>query len=295
MLNQLRAIAVFQKVAETGSFRGAAKALDLSPSVVSHHISTLEAHLGAALLYRSTRRLSLTEAGERLFEAASAMTAAAEAGLASVVQDAGQPTGSLRIAAGAVFQSPPNFDHLAAFKKAHPRVDLSISFSDQKIDLLGSAFDVALRVGWLEDSQYKQRKLATLSRVIVVAHDYLAQRRIPKTLQDLEGWDWIKLAQFPIARQLTGVNDPPPSQFNPPIAMEVDSVAALASATHAGLGVAAIPRILIANDLREGRLVELPSGRELAPASLHAVWPNNVADDGLPVRFVRYLAERMGG
>jgi DNA-binding transcriptional LysR family regulator len=87
MLDQLRAIAVFQKVAEIGSFRGAAKALGLSPSVVSHHVSNLEDHLGKALLYRTTRRLSLTDAGAKLSQAADVMMSAAEVGLASVISD----------------------------------------------------------------------------------------------------------------------------------------------------------------------------------------------------------------
>lgn len=294
MLEQLRAIAVFQKVAETGSFRGAAKALGLSPSVVSHHVSSLEAYLGAALLYRTTRKSSLTEAGERLLEAASAMTAAAETGLAQARADADRPTGRLRVAAaGAVFESPPNFAHLAAFAKEHPLVDLSVSFSDQKIDLLGSAFDVALRVGKVDDSQYKQRKLATLSRVFVAAPDYVALRPLPQTIDDLESWDWIKLAQFPIGRQLAGIEGPAVGDFAPPIALEVDTVAALAAGARAGLGVAAVPRTVVSADLRAGRLIALSPDWELAPVNLYAVWPDNVAEDGLPRRFVRFMAKRM--
>jgi DNA-binding transcriptional LysR family regulator len=294
MLDQLRAMAVFHKVAETGSFRGAAKALGISPSVVSHHVSSLESHLGVALLYRTTRKLSLTDEGAKLSEAAKAMTMAAEAGLSSVVSNEDRPSGRLRIAAaGAVFQASPNFDHLAAFKKAYPGVALSISFSDQKIELLGSEFDVAFRVGWLENSQYKQRKLMELSRVLVVAPDYVSQRRLPSTLADLHSWDWIKLAQLPLARQLSGSDSSLPPTFAPPIAMEVDSVGALAVAARLGLGVAAIPRVLVAADIREGRLTALLSGRDLMPVSVHAVWPNNVAENGLPVRFVRYLADRL--
>lgn len=125
-------MAVFWKVAETGSFRGAAKALDLSPSVVSHHVSSLETHLGTALLYRSTRKLSLTVDGTELFAASGNMVAAAQAGLDAISKRADQPSGRLRVAAaGAVFESSPNFEHLIAFAKEFPKVDLSISFSDQ--------------------------------------------------------------------------------------------------------------------------------------------------------------------
>ena len=197
-------MAVFWKVAETGSFRGAAKALDLSPSVVSHHVSSLETHLGTALLYRSTRKLSLTVDGTELFAASGNMVAAAQAGLDAISKRADQPSGRLRVAAaGAVFESSPNFEHLIAFAKEFPKVDLSISFSDQKIELIGSVFDVALRVGWMEDSQYKSRKLAELSHVIVASSDYLATKAVPKQIHDLSDWAWIKLAMLPISKQLT--------------------------------------------------------------------------------------------
>lgn len=286
-------MAIFWKVVETGSFRAAAKALGLSPSVVSHHVSGLEERLGTALLYRSTRRLSLTEDGVALFAASSDMVEAAQGGLDTLRRRTDQPGGRLRIAAaGAVFQGPPHFDHLIAFAKAYPKVDLSISFSDQRIDLLGSSFDVALRIGWLEDSQYKARKLTGLSRVIVAAPDYLATKPVPRSIEDLADWAWIKLMQAPFSRQLidkAGRAAP----IDPAIGLEVDSVAALCAVARHGMGVAAVPRVLVVDDIRDGRLTVLSPGWELADIGIHAVWPNNVPGDGLPVRFVRFLADRM--
>lgn len=286
-------MAVFWKVAETGSFRAAAKALEISPSVVSHHVSGLEAQLGTALLYRSTRRLSLTEDGAALFAASGAMVEAAQSGLDAIKRRGDLPSGRLRVAAaGAVFQSPPHFDHLVAFAKAFPKVDLSISFSDQKIELLGSAFDVALRIGWLEDMQYKARKLTELTRVLVAAPDYLATRPVPRSISDLADWAWIKLMQVPIGRQLANRSGETPPII-PRTGLEVDSVLALCAAARHGMGVAAVPRVLVAEDLRDARLTALSPAWELAPVAVYAVWPNNVADDGLPVRFSRFLAERM--
>ncbi len=293
MFDHLRAMAVFWKVAETGSFRAAAKALGLSPSVVSHHVSSLEAHLGTALLYRSTRRLSLTEDGAELFAASGNMVSAAQAGLDAIRKRADQPSGRLRVAAaGAVFQSPPHFDHLMAFAKEFPKVDLSISFSDQKIELIGSIYDVALRVGWMEDSQYKARKLAELSRVLVASPDYLATKAVPKQIHDLSDWAWIKLAMFPVSRQLINRAGEAPS-INPETALEVDSVMALCAAARHGMGVAAVPRTLVTADLRDGRLVALSPNWELMPIGVYAVWPNNAAPEGLSVRFVRFMAQQM--
>ncbi|MFT7595197.1 MAG: DNA-binding transcriptional LysR family regulator [Paracoccaceae bacterium] len=293
MIDQLRAMAIFQAVVEAGSFRAAARQLNLSPSVVSHHIAQLEDQLGTALLYRSTRRLSLTDAGGDLLAASADMTAAATRGLNAIRARAGRPSGALRVAAtGAVFEQPPFADHLAEFARDHPDVRLSLSFSDLKIDLIGSAYDVALRIGWLEDSQYKARALAQLPRVLVAAPDYVAKRALPKRIEDLADWDWIKLAQMPIARQLSNAQGEVPA-LSPPIAVEVDSVAALVRFACLGLGVAAIPRQLARDQIADGRLVTLVPNWPLMAATVFAVWPGNAADDSLALYFVRDMARRL--
>ena len=238
MEDQLKAMAVFRKVVETGTFRAAAKALDLSPSVISHHVTQLETSLGAALLYRSTRKISLTSDGHRLFDASTKMIEAAQAGLDAVRSRTELPAGRLKIAVtGAVFENPPYVDHLVAFAKAHPKVDLSVSFSDQKVELVGSAFDAAVRIGWLEDSRYKARKLCDIGRALVASPDYLADRKLPKRVEDLETFDWIKLAQFQVTRQLINKSGETPS-IRPKVAIEVDSAASLRRMALSGMGVA---------------------------------------------------------
>src|SRR5262245_51390457 len=136
MLQRLRAMAVFAKTVECGSFRAAAKALDLSPSVVSHHIAQLEAGLGNALLYRSTRCLSLTSDGEQLLAAARTMLDAAEHGLNQAAWRAHEPSGHLTITALAVLMSGPLAEDLAAFARAFPKVTLTIHATETVIDLI---------------------------------------------------------------------------------------------------------------------------------------------------------------
>ena len=293
MMDQFKAMAVFRAVVETGSFRGAAKALDLSPSVISHHITQLETKLGAALLYRSTRKLSLTSDGHRLFDASTKMVEAAQAGLDAIRGRVEQPSGRLKVAVtGAVFENPPYVDHIVAFAKAHPKVDLSVSFSDQKIELIGSVFDAAVRIGWLDDSRYRTRKLRDIGRVLVASQDYLQDRRLPKKVEDLESFDWIKLAQFPVNKQLINKSGDVPT-IRPRIAIEVDSAAALRRMVLAGMGVAAIPRILVAPDIINGRLIELKPRWDLMAAGAYAVWPNNVSETSLTIRFVNFLAKEL--
>jgi DNA-binding transcriptional LysR family regulator len=293
MINQFKAMAVFRAVVETGTFRGAAKALNLSPSVISHHITQLEANLGTALLYRSTRKISLTSDGHRLFDASTKMVEAAQTGLDAIRSRAEQPSGRLKVAVtGAVFENPPYVDHITAFAKAHPKVDLSVSFSDQKIELIGSVFDAAVRIGWLDDSRYKTRKLCDIGRALVASQDYLQGRKPPKIVEDLETFDWIKLAQLPVNRQLINKSGDVPT-IRPRIAIEVDSAAALRRMALAGMGVVAIPRVLVASDIIDGRLIELKPRWDLMAAAAYAVWPNNVSETSLTIRFVNFLAKEL--
>jgi len=286
-------MAVFRKVVETGTFRVAAKALDLSPSVVSHHVTQLEANLGSALLYRSTRKISLTSDGHRLFDASTKMIEAAQAGLDAIRSHTKQPAGRLKIAVtGAVFENPPYVDRIVAFAKAHPNVDLSVSFSDQKVELIVSAFDAAVRIGWLEDSRYKTRKLCDIGRALVASPDYLADKKLPKKVEDLETFDWIKLGQFPVTKQLISKSSEVPS-MRPKGAIEVDSAASLRRMALSGMGVACIPRCLVAPDIMQGRLAELKPRWDLTSAGAHVVWPSNVAEGSLTMRFVNFLAKQM--
>ena len=293
MEDQLKAMAVFRKVVEAGTFRAAAKALNLSPSVISHHVAQLETSLGTALLYRSTRKISLTSDGHRLFDASTKMVEAAQAGLDAIRSHTDLPTGRLKVAVtGAVFENPPYFDHLVAFAKAHPKVELSISFSDQKVELIGSTFDAAVRIGWLEDSRYKTRKLCDIGRALVASPDYLSDKKLPKRVEDLEVLDWIKLAQFPVTRQLINKSGEVPS-IRAKVAIEVDSVASLRRMALSGMGVAAIPRCLVAPDIMEGRLVEIKPRWDLMSPGAYVVWPSNVSEGSLTMRFVNFLAKQM--
>jgi DNA-binding transcriptional LysR family regulator len=292
MIDHLRDLAIFCGVAEAGSFRAGAKKLNLSPSVVSQRVSRLEERLGTALFYRSTRKISLTDDGAELLAASKKMMAAANDGFDAVLRRNNQAADRLRLAVtGNLWEKPPFVDHLISFAKQNPKVDLSISFSDQKVELIGSEFDAALRVGWLEDSNYKARKLMEIERVLIAAPDYVSDRALPRSITDLADWDWVKLAQLPVMKQLTGKDGAAPS-FTPKIAIEVDSIVAMCQMVKSGMGIAAVPRHMVLDDLHDGSLIALSLNWELMTPGVYAVWPNNVAPESLVLRFVRFMAER---
>lgn len=295
MIDQLKSLAVFAKTVELGSFRKAALALSLSPSVISHHVSMLERSLGLPLLYRSTRRLALTPDGEALYDAVREMLEAAERGLDAVSGRSESPSGLLRITAPAFLAETKFCRALAAFSKEHPKVKLSIAFTDARRDLLRDGLDVAIRVGTLEDSTNKSRKLADMRRVLVGSSRYMRDRAMPRTLRELDAWDFVRLS--PRAAEITmtppGRKKPVTLGFAPRIS--VDSAAAIREMVLAGAGLAVLPDLLVRSDLARGSLVEVLPGWRIPLVGVHAVWPGNAQRPGLTLRFVEFMASQLKG
>ena len=290
MIDALRALAVFAKVADLGSFRAAARALSLSPSVVSHHVSELEARLEAPLLYRSTRRLALTPDGEKLVVAARQMVEAAERGLDAVRGSTAAATGALRVTCPAFFAETDFCAGIAAFSTSHPGVELAITFTDAPRDLLRDGLDLAFRIGRLADSTHKTRKLADMHRILVASPRYLAQRRRARVPRDLQGAASIQLSSRPGAYALvsTGGTRRPATVTLAP-AVLVDSASAMRELARAGAGIASLPEVLVRDDLARGRLVDVLPGWRPASVAVHAVWPNNAQRPGLTLRFLEAM------
>lgn len=287
MIDELRALAIFAKVVEAGSFRRAANTLKLSPSVVSHHVAQLEENLGVALLYRSTRRLSLTHEGKKLFMSAEAMLAAAEKGFNSIAYHATEPTGKLNLTVPAMLTRSPLIDAIAAFAKTFSKVALTINFSDIQQDLIREGIDLAIRLGNLKDSGLKAKKLFMMRRKMVVAPHLMNENPSPKRPQDLIKWDWIGFKVRPHTKKLIKKGKIYLLDFEPKII--VDSMDAVCQLAIAGLGIATPPAFLVENEIRRGTLVEPLPEWEAEPIPVYAVWPPNVSKESLTFRFMAFL------
>ncbi len=290
MLDDLRALAVFAKTVQHGSFRAAAKALGLSPSVVSHHVSALERRLAVALLYRSTRHLSLTSEGERLLASARAMLLAAEQGLGGLSGRSLQPFGHLRITLPAFFSRANLITQIAAFAREFPKVTVSMDFSDRPRDLIREGIDLAVRVGDLKDSGLKSTKLFDLQRTLVASPDLVRAHAKPRHPADLAAWDWIGLSmRADTKRFIDRKGAPADVAFTPRIV--VDSVDAACQFAIAGLGLASPPTFLAEPEIAAGRLVEVLPGWQTTSLGVYALWPANAPLDGLTQRFVAFVTE----
>ncbi|MEL6361240.1 MAG: LysR family transcriptional regulator [Pseudomonadota bacterium] len=288
MLDQLRQIAIFAKTVEYGSFRSAAKALNLSPSVVSHHVAQLEERLGTALLYRSTRRLSLTSDGEALLVSAREMIEAAELGLRTVGDKAGEPSGVLRVTTPAVLAQSEVVDRIAEFANAFPLVQLELDFTDLQRNVITDGIDVAIRMGWLRDSALMARKFDTIERKVVAAQRYVARHQPPARPADLEGWNWIEFSQVSLKVEFRrrGYRA---AQVRPKSNVQVNDANALCRLACAGAGVAILPDFLVQRALNEGTLQHVLPEWRVDAVGVFAVWPPNAPKGGLTARFVEFI------
>ncbi len=292
MLDFLRPMGVFVRIVEAGSFRAAAKTLDLSPSVVSHHVAQLESRLGIALLYRSTRRLSLTRHGEEFFAAARQMLDAASDGLDRVANLTAMPIGELSITAPSVLSAGFLVDDIAAFAHAFPRVRLHMDFTDTPRDVIAEGIDVAIRMGRMKDSTLKSRKLRNVRRILVAAPDYMAARRVVSGPSDLAEMDWIRLRSRPsTALLMRGTRLKRTIKFT--ARLVVNDAVTMYRLSRAGLGLAIVPEFLAAEDLAAGRISEVIPEWRVEEVGAFALWPPNATRASLTALFIRFLEDRV--
>jgi len=272
-MDQLKRMAVFAEVVAAGSLTAAARRLGMTPSAVSQHLRQLEGALGLALLHRSTRKLTLTEAGARYIEGCTAMVAAARAAEQALERHRDEPEGELRIAA------PIGFGGLLARALAplrrHPRLTLQLLLDDALVDLIDARVDIALRAGSLPDSSLVARRLGSMGAQMCAAPAYLAERGWPTHPQDLQQHDWLGARPFGTATQSLALH----SDAGETATVQVNSraqasqVTALHALCVAGWGIGVVVSEDDRRALADGRLVPVLPGWQLPDLPVYAVTP----------------------
>ena len=299
-MDRLAALKAFAKVAETQSFSEAARRLRQSKSAVSRHVAALEADLGARLFHRTTRSLTLTEAGRGYFARATRILADLEEADASVSQLQAAPRGRLRVNAPMSF----GFLHLAPalgdFLTLYPEVELDVALTDRFIDLIDEGVDVAVRIGTLTDSSLVARRLASVRRVLCASPDYLKARGVPQTPDDLKGHDCLSNTNINITREWRFIHpDGKPSDTKPwPVEvkgrMSANSGDMLRVAALRGHGFVHLPTFIVGDDLKAGTLVSVLEPYISQDLTLNAVYPTARHLSPKVRAFVDFLAERFG-
>lgn len=281
------AIPVFVAVVECGSFSLAGEKLGVTKSAVSKRISQLEAKLGIQLLQRTTRRLSLTEAGEQYFDyARNALTIANEGEDAiSMLQE--QPQGTLRLNVPMVFGRLHIAPMIPKFLQDNPKIKVEMMMDDKVVDLISGSFDIAIRIGKLPDSSLIAKRIAPCHSVLCASPDYLKKHGTPSTPLDLAHHNCLSYSYFQAGSEWRFNGPEGQISVVPKGNYCVNNSDALFEGLLAGLGVCQMPTFIVASAIEQGNLISLMPEYELPKHAIYAMLPER---KHIPAKISIFLA-----
>ncbi len=293
-MDRLTATRVFVTVVEHGSLTQAADRLDMSTAMVSRYVAALESWLGARLLHRTTRRISLTEAGQAALPGCRQLLDLAE----DVKHQAGEisrvPSGRLRITSSASFAEAQVAPALVQFQRKHPQVGISLIVADRSVDLAAERIDLAVRITNSLDPTMIARPLALCRSVLCAAPAYLRLHGEPRTAQALQSHQCLThaivgAAQFRFRRRKHLVELPVTDRLS------TNDTGVLRRAVLEGGGIGILPTYLVGDDLKRRRLVRVLPALEPETLGIHAIFLSRQHQPLALRLLVDFLVEQFGG
>ncbi|MFD2641599.1 LysR family transcriptional regulator [Pseudomonas japonica] len=291
-MNPFEDMRIFSQVMESGSFTAAADQLGLSKQFVSRRLMALEERLGVRLLNRSTRRLDPTPLGQSYYESALRLLSEVEQVEQGITGQTSEPRGTVRVSAPLSFAVAHLGCLLPEFLQRYPQVSVEVDLSDRSVDLLGEGYDLALRIGVLEDSTLIARRLAAIERVYCASPDYLARKGTPSRPDELANHDCLpyghgrqvqwRFVEQGKARVVTVCGR-----------MRANNGELLRDAAIKGMGITYLPTFIVGDALAAGHLVPVLESFAPEPLQLSAVYPQH-RQSARPVQaLIEFMRERL--
>ncbi|WP_134676618.1 LysR family transcriptional regulator [Ectopseudomonas khazarica] len=294
-MDRLTALAVFRQVVERGSFAAAARHLKLSAAAVSKNIVELEAHLAVRLLNRTTRSMSLTEAGQRYYEQVARILDDLQQADSSLGELQATPSGTLRVSAPMSFSLVCLADAIPRFLARYPELTLDLQLDDRRVDMIAEGFDLAVRGSdRLEDSSLVARPLLTLRHVLCAAPQYLRRHGTPQVPEDLQALECVQFSLSGHAREWVFQRGEQVRRLEVCGRYSVNSSLALCAALRAGHGISLVPEIYVRDDLAQGRLQPLLEDWQMMQTQLYAIYPSRRQLQAKVRVFIDFLLEELG-
>ena len=285
---------VFAAVVDAGSFAGAADKLDLSRGMATRYVAQLEAHLGVRLLNRTTRKLSLTEAGTDYYQRATQVLAMVEEAETSVAQEASVPRGTLRVTCSQAFGVRHLGWAISEYLRLHPGVQIDVALNDRVVDLVEEGFDLAVRVAARIDPGLVARKLAPARIVACASPAYLKQHGVPKSPEDLGGHNCLCYAYWSLQNEWHFRRRGEERKVRISGNLRGNNGDILRTAAIEGLGVILHPTFLVHEALREKKLVRILPDWKVDDLAVYAVYANRKFLPPKVRSFIDFLADRFG-
>lgn len=290
---KIEGIAAFVAVAEAGSVSEAARRLRLSKSVISERLADVEKALGATLLHRTTRKLTLTENGSAFLERATRILREVDEAAADMAERRGTLSGPVRIAAPVTFGRLHLGPALYPFLAAHPEIELTLDLDDRRVDAAADGYDAVIRHGPIADSRLIAWKLAGSRRLLCASPDYLARNGAPASLAELEGCPGIFYTNRGNADwRFDGPDGPVIIRAR--MALRMNNGDMLADAAAAGLGIALLPTFIAGPAIRAGRLQAIDVGCHPQPEFIYVATPESRQVSAKLRAMVQHLKQAFG-
>jgi DNA-binding transcriptional LysR family regulator len=296
MLDRITGMQVFARVAGLGSLSAAARALGISQTMATKHLAAIEDRLGVKLLHRTTRRMTLTEAGRHYLEAAERIIAELEEAEAAASADRLEARGTLRVNVPVSFGIREIAPLLPEFARSHPLVTVDLGLNDRVVDLIEEGWDMGVRIGQLANSTMVARKLAPCRTALCAAPSYLAEKGTPHRVSDLKDHNCLG---YTLSRTLGsdrwsfGID----GTVTVPVSgnLQANNGDVLVAAAVAGQGVIYQPTFLVSREIRAGRLVSLALDHPaIEVPGVYAVYPADRRPPAKVRAFIDFLAQRFG-
>lgn len=295
MEDRLNGMRIFAQVVDAKSFTAAAGKLGMSKSLVSRHVSALERSLAVKLLNRSTRKLSLTEAGAIFYEHCARIVQEAALAEQRLNKTQSELAGLVKVTAIPAFAVRHLLPALPDFYRQYPQIQVQLSCSNQSLDLGEAGFDLGIRISFKPDPNLIARKLATNRSVLCATPAYLKQHGSPRRIDDLRKHECVLFSPLTSRRGWTFMRDK--RKISIPVSgmFETDEMDAVRAAVVSNLGIGILPLYMVSDALRQGQLVPLLRTYQVIPES--AIYLVYLPNRTLPSRvraLIDFLAERFG-
>jgi DNA-binding transcriptional LysR family regulator len=292
-MDRFTAVQAFAKVVEFGSFARAAERLGTSTSAVSRLLADLEAHLDARLIHRTTRRLSLTEAGQSFYERSVQLLSDLEEAEGSVRATGASPKGTLRLTCGVSFSERFLAPAISEFAARHPELIFDLDLSDRAVDLVDEGFDLAIRIGAIGSPALVSRRIGWTQPVCCASPAYLAKHGTPRTPEELSAHECLSYTLVPMPNAWRFESDRGETyDLRVTTRHRANNGRMLAALAAAGTGVIIEPDFIVAPEVRAGTLVRLLPGHTLPRSPISAVYPSRRHLSAKVRGFVDFIAER---
>ena len=292
-MDRVTSMRVFARAAGEGSLSAAARHLGMSPAMATKHVNALEARLGVKLFHRTTRRLTLTEAGSNYLDACQRILADIDEAEAAAASQRVRATGLLRMNVPLSFGRSYVAPLVPEFCRRHPEVTVELGLSDAQLDLLAGSWDLAIRIGRLDDSPLQARRLGDSAMVVCASPAYLERRGVPRRVDELAGHNCLgyTLSATQDRRHWAfGAN----GEFKVPASGDLlaNNGDALLAAAVAGQGILYQPHFIVGGALERGELVELELDRPpVGLGGIHVLYPPDRRPPAKVRVMIDYLAE----